>query len=224
MVKRLGVLGLACVSALLCGCPNDLGRNLKGSAGLRAPASLQGSPDETGQEILLWWEDQATNETGYRLEISPGPFGTSGSAGLTYQILPAGSTQYLYASVPNHSYYFRLFAVTDTMESDASNELLIVTPIILPGQPEIVAVTADWSIVILQWTRVSHATGYVIEVTEDGGAWTSLSPIYPPEIDRAGFVPTPGVKVYQVRIYATGTWGNGLPSDFWTVPIAPREP
>jgi hypothetical protein len=223
MVNRLGLLGLALCGAFLTGCPDDLGQNLNGNAGrLRAPASLQGVTSMPGLQILLTWEPQASGENGYRLEVSPGPFGSSGSTGLTYLLLPVGTTTYSYTSQPNHTYYFRIFAVTDTMESDPSDELVVVTPYALATPGNISAQGLSATSFSLRWSLVAGATGYQIEYSEDlGSSWW----LYPLQVaagvDNAVLTVVERGKTTYFRVVALGPLGNSAPSEFIQVSTQP---
>jgi len=214
MVNRIAMLGLAAFSAALAGCPDDLGKNVNGGvAGLQAPASLEGSTSPPGTEILLSWEDQATGETGYRLEISPGPFGTSGSAGTTYLYLPSGITFYRFSSQPHQTYYFRLVAVTETWESDPSNEIMVLTPYALtpPGPPRVRGLGNG--AFTLTWNLVDGATGYLMEYSSDYGAsWTPYPVQFGAGTYTAAISGLQRLVIYQVRVTALGPLGNSPPS------------
>jgi hypothetical protein len=222
MVKRLEIPALFLLGGLLAGCPDDVGKDLhEGVTGLVAPRSFQGWANG-GLEVDLAWEDAATTEQAYRLEISMGPFAFGQP--IDFLILPANATSFAYSCLPAHAYYFRLFAITDTKESDPSEEIVVYTPAVLPGTPSILSLTGDWSGIIVQWTDVSGETGYQIEVSEDGGPWTPVPLSIPADVQAAAFLPTPGVSDYWVRIYAIGPYGISPRSDAWTIKIPPKGP
>lgn len=220
MVRSLVLVAIASLGAVLTGCPDDVGKDLHPTvAGLLAPSLLEGRA-ASGLEIALTWDDRATTENGYRLEISDSPFAFGMPLGHT--ILPANSTSTSYATLPGRSYYFRIFAVTQTKESEPSNEIVVTTPEIRPGRPDILSIFADWSTVILSWTNVEGESGYQIELSTDGVQWSPLALSIPAEAVSAAFAPAPGVHQYWVRIYALGPYGNSAPSDVWVVPIPPK--
>jgi len=160
MVRRaLGLLS----ALLLAGCPGEIGR---GSTqvivtGLLAPTGLAVEYDG-GSRILLRWSDHASNETGYRLEMSASAFDAMSTI-LDVQFLPVDSTTVVYRTLPNTTYFFRVFAITDTMESDSSNILVATTPNV-PVQPTgLVAVPSTSSEIALSWGDVAGETGYLLE-------------------------------------------------------------
>jgi len=213
MVNRLPLLGFA---LLLAGCPEDLGQDLGGTAGgLGAPLSLQGTPSSNGREIYLSWQDQSTNETGYRLEISPGPFDSSGSLNAEYRILPAGATTYTFASMGNQRYYFRIYAVTDTMESAPSNEISILTPYALavPGYIGVEDPRDGTTSFILKWGLVDGATGYQIEYMAHGtDRWLTYPSVIGAGVDRWLITGLLRNTTYYLRVTALGPYGNSPPT------------
>jgi hypothetical protein len=215
MVTRACKAVLAAWTAvLLAGCPDDLGQGLGGEGGgLLAPESLSATANG-GSEILLTWEDRATNESGYRLEFSSEPFYTSTVP--SFVILPANSTSHVFASTPTTPYYFRVFAVTDSWESAASNEIALVTPNV-PARPQILSVWGVSSTLFyMTWSLVSGETGYQIETSKDGGqSWTPTPVLVPAGIDSAVVDDLEPGTPYQVRVVALGPYGRSTPS--WTV-------
>lgn len=80
------------------------------------------NPDE---EILLTWEDNADNETGYQVERS---FSTNNNF-TEIANLPANSTEYVDASAAsNFQYYYRVKATIGDSSSTYSNEVLYSPP------------------------------------------------------------------------------------------------
>lgn len=72
----------------------------------------------TGNSIALDWSDVATNETGYRVEFSPG----WGNLWVEMATLPANSTHYEALSIPQgFEIYFRVQAVRNAEASGYSN-------------------------------------------------------------------------------------------------------
>ncbi|MEZ4934885.1 MAG: N-acetylmuramoyl-L-alanine amidase [Saprospiraceae bacterium] len=80
------------------------------------------NPDE---EILLTWEDNADNETGYQVERS---FNMNNSFAIIAN-LPANSTEYVDASAAtNFQYYYRVKATIGDSSSTYSNEVIYSPP------------------------------------------------------------------------------------------------
>lgn len=200
MVKRLAPLALL---AFLTGCPDDLGENLGGqSVGLLAPAHLTATA-ESPLKVTVTWEDQSTTETAFRLEYSNDPF-TSPTVP-QFTILPAGTTGTTLSSAPSTTWYFRVFAVTETTESEPSNETNVVTPQ-YPGPNTLVVRNLGY--VTLTYDDVTGEDGYFIEYSEDLVSWTRYNLAIPPDITSVAV--TTGLvsgKPYFFRVFAVfGPW------------------
>ncbi|MBI3857222.1 MAG: fibronectin type III domain-containing protein, partial [Planctomycetes bacterium] len=207
MVKRALPLLLALV---LAGCPGELGNGLADAAtGLIAPSGLAAVLNG-GSKIALTWADRATVETGYRVEMNLSPFGTPTIGGV--QFLPADATSTVYPSTPNTTYYFRVVAITGTMESDPSNVVVVTTPDV-PVQPVIAARPSTPSSIGVSWSDLSNETGYVVERSSDAGATWSVAATLP-----AGAISwfDSGLAAdteYGYRLIAMNGFGGSTPSE-----------
>jgi len=207
MVKRGAIVLLA---GLLWGCPDDIGGGVSGVVtGLRAPSDLTAVPNG-GSEIVLSWNDRATVETGYRLEMSFGPFDTPVIGGVEY--LPADAKSFVFPAFPNSTYYFRVFAITSVMESEASNVIIVSTPDV-PERPILTAASPQSTVQLLaRWTDVLKETGYRVEVSvNEGASWASGAAASEgqTQLTIPGLIPD---TEYMLRVIAFNARGDSTPS------------
>jgi len=175
MVNRMALLGLAFGSLILAGCPNDLGKNVRKGSGspVADPTNLVASPSG-GFDVQLTWGDNAVGEGGYRLEMNHGEFGSNPAA--EFRILPPESTSCLFPVIPNTTYYFRVFAVTQDQESGPSNVASLTVPKVFDPPHSLLAVSESATQVTLSWSDVRGETGYLVELSRDGGtSWTTAA-------------------------------------------------
>lgn len=207
MVKRTAILLLA---GLLWGCPDDIGGGVSGVVtGLRSPSDLEGVA-RGGSEIVLTWKDRATVETGYRVEMNFGPFGTPFIGGVEF--LPADATTLVFPSFPNSTYYFRVFAVTTVMESDPSEVIVISTPDV-PERPVGVAASPESTTQIsVKWADVGNETGYRVEVSSDDGATWHAGATTGPNISQVLAAGLLSDSEFLVRVVASNAHGDSTPS------------
>lgn len=195
---------------LLAGCPDDVGQSAAVSVqrGLLAPTDLAGSADG-GSRMMLTWADHATSETGYRLEANLGPFDSPTVAGVEF--LAPNTTSHVYPTTPNATYYFRVVAITASLESDPSNVLVATAP---PAQPTGVVANplSSSSGLWVSWGDVAGESGYVIERSADGGMfWIEVGTA---PADAPGFL-SPGLSPdteYAHRVIAVNSGGRSTPS------------
>jgi len=158
MVARLRPVLLL---ALLSGCPDSLAKKLHQSAGspVATPTNLVARVYD--MDMVLSWDDNAVGESGYRVERSNGAFETSPVA--DFQILPPDATSVVH-SLSDAVSYFRVFAITDTLESDPSNVVRVVPA------PRGVTVTCESPTqFVVGWQPLAAELGYRIQVSTDGG-------------------------------------------------------
>ena len=201
------------LALLLAGCPDEIGRGSTQVivSGLLAPSSLTAVANG-GSQVLLTWADHATTESGYRLEMAIDAFNGMATI-LDVRYLPANATAFVYPTFPNTTYFFRVFAITSTMESDPSNIAISYTPNV-PVQPTgVVANPHTSSEIALSWNDVSGETGYVIERSIDGGlTWTGVGSAPPDTRSLVSTGMTPDSE-YAHRIVAVNVFGRSTPSD-----------
>jgi len=209
MVRRSIVL--TCV-ACLWGCPDSLGGRVGGGGptGLLGPTDLAGAP-QGGSEIALTWVDHATVETGYRLEVNAGPFDTP--AMLDVRFLPADAASFLYPAAPNSTYYFRVVAVTTTMESDPSNVVALTTPDVPPKPGGLTARAVGATFISLSWQDVAKETSYVIERLSPGTTeWIDVATVGA-DITAVTVGGLEADTEYGHRVIARNADGRSVPSD-----------
>lgn len=167
-------LGLLAAAALLPSC-------LKGGSvvtqTLVAPSTLSALASSDGSSIDLTWVDNSDNETGFRVDAAPGPI-TADTDVTEFTTLPANSTSYSYPTQPNTTRYFRVLVVTAASQSDPSNVVSATTPNVPPAPQRFDALggpSGSDTVVTLLWDDTSGETGYTVERSANGGAWTALA-------------------------------------------------
>jgi len=135
---------------------------------LPAPPTAPGALTATVQSptsISLNWNDNSTNETGYRLERVNGTSFLAGT-GLTSVPLAANATSRLDTNLtPNTTYTYRVFATNASGDSLASAEAGGTTFPEIPADPGAVTVTAqsDTSLQVEWLDNSTNETGFRIE-------------------------------------------------------------
>lgn len=206
MVRRTASVLLA---LLLAGCPDDFGSGFRGgSVGLLAPTGLAAVP-EGGSRVRLSWLDHATTETGYRLEMNDVPFGTPTIGGVEF--LPSNATSAAYATAPNATCYFRVFAITADKESEPSNVVVITMPDVPLPPPGFAARPHASTQIRLSWQDVTNETGYVIERLE-GGSWVEKGSVAANQTLFVSDGMMPDTE-YAHRLVAVNANGRGTPTD-----------
>lgn len=203
------VVGIALLPVLLSGCPNDFGKGLGGGGGLLAPANLRGTA-EGGDEIHLSWDDRATTEDGFRLEVSEAPFSAQRFMGVAN--LSRNATSHTFHCIPGFVYYFRIFAVTETRESEPSNEIWIRSPDVPAAPTGVSARTESSSRIDLTWLDVLKEVEYVIQRSADQGAsWSDVgrAAADTPRYSDTGLSPD---TEYGYRVLAVNSDGPSRPS------------
>ncbi|HET7833842.1 MAG TPA: fibronectin type III domain-containing protein [Gallionella sp.] len=182
--------------------------------------------------ITVIWSDNSASEDGYEVQRCIGASCAADSVSWTALggVLPANSTQTLdntlAAPVANQSVSYRVRAVkTGTVPSVwAYSTTATVAP--APGKPAIASAIVSFDpnngqpSVALTWTNVADETGYVVERSTDGVAWTLAATA---AADATGLVDV-GVTVgntYQYRATAVGFSGWNSSTASSIVVLAP---
>lgn len=195
---------------LLTGCPDSIGLGLSTVNGLAAPSDLYAYPNG-GSEVPISWTDNSSVETGFRLEVSSSSFPPLGSI-VDYKILPPNTSFYAYPASPNRSYSFRLFALTDTLESEPSNVQAVETPNSPVRVQNVAAVPLSSTEVVVTWTDVAGEINYVVEVSGDGGAhWNLLATVGADATTATLTSLTPGHR-YLIEVIAQNAVAGSTPS------------
>lgn len=172
---------------------------------LAAPSSLTANAVSSSQ-INLSWVDNATNETGYKIERKIG----AGGAYAQIASVGAGATSYSDSSLASATtYFYRVRATNGTSDSPYSSEASATTTMPPPAMPGgLVATTVSNSQINLSWTDVATETGFKIErKTSATGTYAQIA------IVQAGVVnySDAGLSVnttYVYRVRATNAGGD----------------
>lgn len=168
-----------------------------------------------GSAIDLTWLDMSDNETGFRVDVAPGPI-TVDTDVTEYTILPANTTSYSYPTQPNTTRYFRVLAVTTTNQSDPSNVVSATAPNV-PRPPQrfdaLVGPSGSDTVVSLLWDDATGETGYTIERGDNGGAFVTLTSVGANVTSYTDFSTTAnGNYVYRIRANNANGSGPWSPS------------
>jgi hypothetical protein len=156
---RIAARGVLLWGLLLGGCTNSFGDKAGGGSSVAAPGGL--ACVLAAGRLSLTWTDNSGNETGFRLEVNAGPFGTPPYTDVIF--LPANATSTTTAGPPNTTLHFRIFAITANSQSDPSNEITFLTPNV-PNRPgNFTALTISDNQVDLQWQDPGNTTGFRLE-------------------------------------------------------------
>ena len=141
-----------------------------------APSNLAAAAVSTTQ-INLSWTDNASNETGFKVERKTGSGGTYAQIGTVGANVTTYSDSGLTAST---TYYYRVRANNAIGDSGYSNEANATTSATIPTAPSALTATAASSSQInLGWTdNASNETGFKIErKTGSGGTYSQIATV-----------------------------------------------
>ena len=186
-----------------------------------SPTALGATPVSTSQ-INLSWTDNASNETGFKIERKTG-------AGGTYaQIATTGANVTTYNDTglsTATNYYYRVRATNSIGDSTYSNEANATTLDTVPAAPSgLTANAASSSQIDLSWTdNASNETGFKIErKTGSGGTYSQIGTVGAGVVTYSDSGLTPSTTYYY-RVRATNSAGDSAYSAeaFATTPAAP---
>ncbi len=143
---------------------------------LAAPSDLTATAASSSQ-INLAWTDNATNETGFKIERKTGAGGTYSQIATVAAGVVAYSDTALLVST---QYYYRVRATNAGGDSAYSNEANATTLDVIPPAPSgLVATTVSVSQINLSWTSNSaNETGFKIErKTGAGGTYAQIATV-----------------------------------------------
>ncbi|MBK9376504.1 MAG: SUMF1/EgtB/PvdO family nonheme iron enzyme [Holophagales bacterium] len=193
-----------------------------------APSGLSASAASSTQ-INLVWMDNATNETGYKVERKTGTAGTWG------QIGTAGASATSYPDTtcsPSTTYYYRVRATNGAGDSGSSNEANATTPAAPPAAPSgLSASAASSSQINLVWMdNATNETGYKVErKTGTAGTWGQIGTAGASATSYPDTTCSPSTT-YHYRVRATNSAGDSgssneanatTPAPPVTIPAAP---
>jgi fibronectin type 3 domain-containing protein len=141
-----------------------------------APSSLVATAASTSQ-INLSWVDNATNESGFKVERSL----TASSSGFS-QIATVGANVTAYQDTglaPSTTYYYRVRSYNTSGDSAYSNTYAVKTLALLPAAPSNLTATAvSTSQVNLSWAdNSSNESGFRIERSLTGDAFAQIGSV-----------------------------------------------
>jgi hypothetical protein len=206
----LRLLLLSVAATLLPSCLENSGGGVLVSASLVAPSSLSAHPVADGSAIDLTWTDNTSEESGFRIEVAPGPI-TTDSDVTDSATVPANSTTYTYPTQPNTTRYFRIVAVATGVQSVPSNVASATTPNV-PLAPQrfdaLVGPSGSDNAVSLLWDDTLNETSYTILRSANGGAWATLTSLGKNVTSFTDFS-TSADGDYAYRIRANNANGSG---------------
>jgi fibronectin type III domain protein len=178
---------------------------------LAAATNLQGIAAPNGASVRLVWSDNATGETGYRVEGNDAPFSTS--IPIFLQTISADSTSFDMPVEPNKTYYIRVYAVYNAHDSPSSVVVAVTTPDVPKAPTSLVAATVSSSRIDLTWANPSGAIlGNRVERSIDAGASWSTRFIFGSAATAATDTGLTADSQYFYRVFASNSNGEGGPS------------
>jgi hypothetical protein len=188
------------------------GTSVAAPAAPAAPSTLEATPLSSSM-IELSWKDNASNESEFLVEISE-----DGTNFFLLSTVPANSTaaiaQDLDAGV---TYFFRVQARNGAGSSAFSNIADATTVLAVPAAPEeLMAIALSTTEIRLTWKdRSTDETGFLVEVSQTGSAFTPLLTV-PPNAQIATVENLQPLTQYFFRIRAKNLSGNSAPSNVAT--------
>ena len=184
-----------------------------------APTNLRIASRAAG-EINLKWDDNAPNETGYRVERMQENRRTgwqTSSPWLRFYV-PSDTTEYQDTGVAvKTAYFYRVVAYNAYGDSQPSNVLAIVTEDGIPQIPSSLKLdTVIGREVKLTWTDNSNnETGFIIERDKDSDfeVPTHFAVNTADTVSYIDTTPQPG-KTYYYRVRAYNAFGQSEPSNY----------
>lgn len=137
-----------------------------------APTGL-GAVAPTSGQVDLGWTDNASNETGFKVERSTDNVNFSQIA-----ITSANVTTFSDTTVTaGTTYYYRVRATNGIGDSGYSNPASVTTPASLPAAPtNLVAASPTKKKIVLTWTdNANNESGFRIERSTNGSTWTQIA-------------------------------------------------
>ena len=170
---------------------------------LAAPTTVA-AVSTSSASITVSWDAQAT-ASGFKLQQQSGT--TWVQVG---DIIPAGSTSFLVSGLTaNTAYTYRLIASNDAGDSAASATTTATTR--LPRTKIKGSATSDTALLV-SWTAVTGATGYLVQTSTDGTTYTTAVTA----AANATSSPITGLTantMYYVKVLVTSAAGNSSASN-----------
>lgn len=211
MVKKMRFVAIGLL--LLASCKSKVGDQLgivsgeTASFDLPAPSNFSAVALNGGPDIQLSWTDNATGETGYRIDVDDDPTFVSA---LHVIEIPADSMSYVYRASFGRTLYFRVLAVTAAYQSLPTGTAVVATR---PSAPAgLQGATFSTTQINLTWLPVPNVTGYRIERSQDGGiTWAIVTDVGGAPASYSDVGLAPGTE-YGHRLRALNAVGASDPS------------
>lgn len=208
------IIGVSLLALALPACMDDVGEGLGGGerlVPLAAPGPLTAFARASGTEVDLAWSDNSSDETGHRIDVNDAPFGSTRTV---VDVLYAGAnaTSHVYPTSSGRTLYFRVLALTATLESDPSNVVTVSTPVLLSPPGGLFVSPLSPNQLGLAWSNPWGTTGSRVERTADRGtSWTAVhdGSALSSYMD-SGLLPD---TEYGYRVFASDAAGMSGPSE-----------
>ncbi|MBK8050345.1 MAG: multicopper oxidase domain-containing protein [Anaerolineales bacterium] len=183
---------------------------------------------QSATQVNLAWTDNATDETGYRVERA---VVTGGVPGAFTVVATLGANAAAYndtTATPSTVLAYQVIAFNNYADSLPSNVAIVTTPAPqpVPAAPtNLVATLQAGPRVSLTWRdNAINETGFVLERQTNGGGFTQVALIGPRNnrgnVNYVDLAVALG-NVYDYRVTAVNSGGPSAPSNVVTVNVAP---
>jgi hypothetical protein len=210
-MRRAQISG-AIAALVFAGCSSDISGPAQTTTALLAPGNLAGAALPGGTQVRLTWTDRSIGESGFRVDVSNVPIVTTADV-TWYAVAPANATSYTYGTAPGTTRYYRVLAVTGTLESDPSSVIVVTTPNVPLAPAGLSAAGVSMSSVNLNWTDTYGESGYRVERSGDGGATWVTAASLPAESTTCLDTGLAAETEYCYRVFAVNGDGDSLPSN-----------
>jgi hypothetical protein len=178
--------------------------------------------------VNLAWTDNATNETGFRVERALVTGGVTGAFTAINAAAPANVAIYTDATaLPNTTYAYRVYAVNASGFSLPTNVATVTTPYVPLAPTSLTATAISLTQVNLNWTDNStNATEFRIFRATGAGASTLLATVTGAHLATYSDTTVAQNTTYSYIVYAANAYGPSLPSNTATIttPFVPAAP
>ncbi|MBI4267091.1 MAG: hypothetical protein HY668_01835 [Chloroflexi bacterium] len=191
-----------------------------------APAGLT-AVAASATQVTLTWTDSSYNETGFRIERAGDAAFYSGLT--TFQTV-ANATSYIdYSAAALTTYYYRIFAVNNTVSSAASNVAVLTTPgvtLALAAPTGLRATLVNSGRVDLAWIdNASGETGFHVTSATDAAFTTGLLTVtVGPNVTTYTDTSVYTGATFYYRVSAYSDQGDSAPSNVAMVTVSAATP
>ena len=170
------------------------------------------------QQVLLTWSDNSYNEAGFVVERS-----TDGVNFTQIQSLGPNSTSFTDVPVAlETTYSYRVYAFNYAGNSGYSNVASVTTPPLAPTN--LTAVYQSGPQILLNWVdNANTETNYVVERSDNGGAFTAIATLGPNTITYSDVSVALDTN-YAYRVTATNAFGRSPYSNAVLITTPPSAP